>query len=129
MSRDRDGHSVSRRLAVRLGLVSDQDPLRGLSRQQRRLIHRAVEFGLPVPPHLAGPAVAYARRCLRLFTWVGAGCLLCGLGWLAVAIRGGRGNPEWLRWLFAAGYLSLAAGMLFVRYNARRTIRAHHGLR
>jgi hypothetical protein len=93
-----------------------------LPREQRRLIHRAVVRGSPVSVNATDAAVAYARR-LRSSTLTGIACLLSGLAGTASAITYENGPLDWLRWLIAAGALTLAAYSLFISYRARRTIR------
>lgn len=91
--------------------------------KQRWKIHRAIMRGLPIPPDQAAAADATARH-LRIMTWVGAGYLVVGLCWVARAIIGGTGTSEWLRWLSAAGFLTLSVCPLFAGYRARRMLRA-----
>jgi membrane protein implicated in regulation of membrane protease activity len=61
--------------------------------------------------------------------WSGAVYLLLGLGWMASAVAGGSGTPDWFRWLLAVGFLVLATYSLFVGYKARRMIRIHREFR
>lgn len=92
-------------------------------REQRRQIHRAMMKGLPVPPELAAQAEAMARP-LRLFSWLGALELLVGLFNTVLAVMGGSGDPDWIRWLVAICLLVSAVVMLYIGYRARRLLRS-----
>lgn len=92
-------------------------------REQRRQLYRAMMKGHPVPPELADRAETMARP-LRLYSWIGALELLVGLFNTVVAVMGGSGGPEWLRWLIAICFVVTGVLMLYMGYRARRLLRS-----
>lgn len=72
----------------------------------------------------AHPAAEAMARRQRLLSWVGVLYLFLGLGNMTFAVMGGVGNPEWLRWLLAVGFLALAVWWLDTGCGARRMLRS-----